>query len=1120
MQYPLISEYAEAILNAEDNFATLTNLRPVLDGNSSPIMSSGNFAVVFKMTDGEKFYAVKCFTREQDGRSKAYKSIAEHISQLKSKYFTTIKYLEYELFVDANSTNETEFPILLMEWVEGLTLDKYIDEYKGNPFVLHNLCVSFAELCKWLCSQNIAHGDLKPDNIIIRPTGDIVLIDYDGMFLPTMEGEDAREMGSTNYRLPSRNIRDFNRYIDDFALAAISLNLKAISVIYGISDEYNCSENFLFSEKDYICPKQSVILQRLLDYSYQDASLAPYISTFLLALNKIQLLSSHFDFGDVRVSNLLHTDFNEKYYTSNIENGLVYSLDGRRLLSFDYEFNNDDEIHVREGCICICEEAFDSYKANRKLNIFLPKSLRFFTKESFAHNYKSLHWQSPWFVYDDGCIYSKDFSSLILQHLANVKLNTHLKIIERNCFHGLDCTDIVLPNSVRVIRKDAFHLASIKDTLILPDDIQVIEDEAFRSCDNLKAIQFGRRLIFLGKHSFNMCDELEAIYFPKDCLLKDIGEWAFSNCKNLRTVKFHGNLRKIGKGAFIDCKKLQEIALPDKTEIIEDSAFKNLNSSDENNVNDQIQQSTFIIPKTVQAIGESAFRGARFIKEMYICGNPKIKDSAFADCPNLIDVQAPQLLRVSVSMFTNSYNLKSITIDNVYIVESQAFEGCKQLQFIMPKAIEEIDYGALNGVGSVLTNENFVYEDNILYDKDRRTIISFNKKTDRIRIKEGVETINSKAFFYIPEIIELPNSILDQSIMEILHLETRYVKLPKGKGADFKIGNYGEGYYRGKYISVNANAVGEDSAYIDEFGVTYSEDLKKLINFPYSLPLEEYTVNSACEEIADYAFTDWVDPDPEFGTSYGGNKLKLLNFPIGLKRIGICALAGCRGLSQITLPNSLVTLDYGALSGCVGLWSLRLPKSLKNIGESALPEELWKLQCDSSYFKIYDGCLLSDKDVLWIQSGIEELKLPDIINFKGYCCKTYPNCIVSTDGILLWTTPNIEHFEFPTDIKIIGEGAFANNRRIKKIVIPEGVTTIRCSAFCCNQALTSISLPSTMREIGDLKTRQGWGRKYIKYFYPKEIHVPKGMKGHFYKLLPDIPDNQLIDDVDNIDSKI
>ena len=71
MNFPLISEYIDAIRLAEDNFDKLSNLRPVLDGNGNPIMSSGNFAVVFKMTDVNdgRYYAVKCLLKEQEGRN-------------------------------------------------------------------------------------------------------------------------------------------------------------------------------------------------------------------------------------------------------------------------------------------------------------------------------------------------------------------------------------------------------------------------------------------------------------------------------------------------------------------------------------------------------------------------------------------------------------------------------------------------------------------------------------------------------------------------------------------------------------------------------------------------------------------------------------------------------------------------------------------------------------------------------------------------------------------------------------------------------------------------------------------------------------------------------------------
>ena len=95
MNYPLISEYIEAIEAAEDNFEKLTNLRLVHSEDGQPVMTSGNFAVVFKMEDifTNKFYALKCFTKEQEGREEAYHQIAEELKKVESPYLISKAYL-------------------------------------------------------------------------------------------------------------------------------------------------------------------------------------------------------------------------------------------------------------------------------------------------------------------------------------------------------------------------------------------------------------------------------------------------------------------------------------------------------------------------------------------------------------------------------------------------------------------------------------------------------------------------------------------------------------------------------------------------------------------------------------------------------------------------------------------------------------------------------------------------------------------------------------------------------------------------------------------------------------------------------------------------------------------
>ena len=160
MIYPTISKYIKAIKAAEDNFQELADLRPVMDEEGQPVMTGGNFAVVFKMKDERngKLYALKCFTKDQEGRDEAYRLIAEELKDVDSPYLTSIRYLDKELFVDTNQTSETEFPVLLMDWVEGRTLNNYLRENLDDKYALEMLAYRFSQLAQWLIPQPFAHG--------------------------------------------------------------------------------------------------------------------------------------------------------------------------------------------------------------------------------------------------------------------------------------------------------------------------------------------------------------------------------------------------------------------------------------------------------------------------------------------------------------------------------------------------------------------------------------------------------------------------------------------------------------------------------------------------------------------------------------------------------------------------------------------------------------------------------------------------------------------------------------------------------------------------------------------------------------------------------------------------
>ena len=289
MQYPLISEYVRAIQDASSNLDRLAHLVPVLDDHGEPYRSSGAFAVVFKMKDEQtgKCYALKCFTEEQEGRAEAYRKIADELEFVDSSYITSVKYLDKEIFVDS-SCEEDEFPVLLMDWIDGETMENYIAENYQDNYAMAMLCYRFCKMAAWLRSQPFAHGDIKPDNIMVRPDGNLTLVDYDGMFVPAMKGQKSPTIGTKDFSHPLRTVDDFNETIDDFALASIALSLKAISLKPSLFDEYGAADRLLFSADDYCDLSKSKVMAALQE-QMNNEELTILLSMFLLAKAKKNL---------------------------------------------------------------------------------------------------------------------------------------------------------------------------------------------------------------------------------------------------------------------------------------------------------------------------------------------------------------------------------------------------------------------------------------------------------------------------------------------------------------------------------------------------------------------------------------------------------------------------------------------------------------------------------------------------------------------------------------------------------------------------------------------------------------------------------------------------------------
>lgn len=390
MQYPLISEYVAAIRDAKENLDKLAYLEPVLDNHGEPYRSSGAFAVAFKMKDPKtgRNYALKCFTDEQEGRGEAYRQIAEELEFVDSKYITAVKYMEQELFVDS-SCNDEVFPVLLMDWIDGETMETYVADHYADSHAMAMLCYRFCKMAGWLRSQSFAHGDIKPDNIMVRPDGTLTLVDYDGMYVAAMKGRKSPTIGTKDFAHPLRTINDFDETIDDFALAVIALSLKAISLAPSLYTTYGASDRLLFAASDFLDLSKSKVLAALQSL-LADEELKTLLSMFLMASAKKNLSMCSFRMFGLKVPHCELSKEEEapstKVTEEDIKNGLedeygvAYSKDGERLLKATR--NPSGHYMIKEGTKVICDEAF--YWCDSLTSINIPDSVTSIGDSAFS----------------------------------------------------------------------------------------------------------------------------------------------------------------------------------------------------------------------------------------------------------------------------------------------------------------------------------------------------------------------------------------------------------------------------------------------------------------------------------------------------------------------------------------------------------------------------------------------------------------------------------------------------------------------------------------------------------------------------------------------------------------
>jgi len=260
MTWPTPQDYAEAIQNPAVSFRDpeLRRSKPELTPLGLPRPITGNFASVYKMAHDNSAIAVRCFFREFADMRERYAAISSTLESRRLPYTVGFSYL-----ADGITVRKTTYPLLKMDWVEGLLLDEYIKSHLNDARALRDLAGAWQRMAASLQSSGVAHGDLQHGNVLCL-NGEIRLVDYDGMFVPGLHHRQSQELGHPNYQHPGRTAAHFGSYLDHFSQWVIYASIVAVSVEPELwTDLAAGDERLLFGRDDFARPDASPTFKRL-----------------------------------------------------------------------------------------------------------------------------------------------------------------------------------------------------------------------------------------------------------------------------------------------------------------------------------------------------------------------------------------------------------------------------------------------------------------------------------------------------------------------------------------------------------------------------------------------------------------------------------------------------------------------------------------------------------------------------------------------------------------------------------------------------------------------------------------------------------------------------------------
>lgn len=696
-----------------------------------------------------------------------------------------------------------------------------------------------------------------------------------------------------------------------------------------------------------------------------------------------------------------------------------------------------------------------------------------------------------------------------VQFAENSALDTIGASAFRNC---ISLKSISIPSKVTTLNPYTFYNCKSLVKAVLPENLTRIGyyvssgteklsssgGYVFAHCINLAEINIPESVKWIQNYSFLNCKSLRTI--DLNVANGQLGEAAFAHCESLETVTLCADLKTLPSKAFIYCYSLSDIhtagATGETANVADLSQITSFGSNAFQHCTG-LKKVTLSTDSSFTALSNYLFDGCSALEEVtlpnqltylgtYTFRNSGLKKVRMPDGVSVLGSSATNLypsLTTKVGVFDGCTKLTNLDLNNVIRIGGLSFRNCPLTEVadtLDLSKVEEFCTGAFAGTGlkqvnlsgvllkstgtsaknppmgfgngssnrtTLLTNSD---GEGVFENCTQLTKVTFSNQTGTFAFGSGATSKTVKVEFGAQmfkgctalESVEMPASAVtfaDQTFYGCSALK-------EIKNTDKAITSFGDYAFAG---CTSLEAIDFSKATATSITTGLFDGCTKLAD----VKLNTGKITS----IGNYAFrncTSLVSEVPE-GTP---DNAKISAFSLSsmkLTKIGTSAFEGCTGLKKVeiaalTKATGKITIGASAFRGCSSLTSVTLSKNVTTINTSAFGScaKLTTFNTDANTnFEAKNGLLYkADGTIICIPAGLE-----------------FENNTVTLG-----------------DDEKIGAGALDGCVNLKKLVLPESITTIAANYFQDAKYLEEIVISSKTESIGNYAF-DGSGLKKITY---------------------------------------